>query len=90
MLIVIAKKLPPAVRGKMKAWFVEPKANVFISSVSDNLALRVASSLMDYCDDDSGIFIAASTKNFPGYKIFQKGAGVVNIVNMSGIQLVKE
>lgn len=90
MLIVIAKKLPPAVRGKMKAWFIEPKANVFISSVSDDLALRVATNLLNYCDEESGIFIAASTKKIPGYKIFQKGADVVNIVTVSGIQLVKE
>ena len=37
MLVVIAENLPDAVRGKMKLWFIEPKPNVFVSSVADAL-----------------------------------------------------
>ena len=31
MLVVVANDLPPAVRGRMKLWFVEPRPNVFVS-----------------------------------------------------------
>ena len=41
MLIVIANDLPPAVRGRMKLWFVEPKANVFVSGIKDQVATKV-------------------------------------------------
>ena len=40
MLVFIANDLPPAVRGRMKLWFVEPRPNVFVSSVKDSVAKK--------------------------------------------------
>lgn len=47
MLVVIAENLPDAVRGKMKLWFIEPKPNVFVSSVADALARKVVLQLLE-------------------------------------------
>ena len=41
MLIVIANNLPPAVRGRLKLWFIEPKPNVFVSGVKHSVAETV-------------------------------------------------
>ena len=44
MLVVIANDLPPAVRGRMKLWFVEPRANMFVSGIKDSvqtLSIRI-------------------------------------------------
>ena len=41
MLVVIANNIPPAVRGRLKLWFVEPRANIFVSGVKDNVAQKV-------------------------------------------------
>ena len=41
MLVVVANDLPPAVRGRMKLWFVEPRANVFVSGINDSVATTV-------------------------------------------------
>ena len=41
MLVVIANDLPPAVRGRMKLWFIEPRPNVFVSGVKDAVAKKV-------------------------------------------------
>lgn len=90
MLVVIADKLPPAVRGKMKLWFIEPKPNVFISNVSDNLAMRVAEKLIEYCDPEAGMLVAASIRGIPGYKILQKGNDVADIVELSNMQLIRK
>jgi len=38
VLVVIANNIPPAVRGRLKLWFVEPRANIFVSGVKDNVA----------------------------------------------------
>ena len=41
MMVVIASELPPAVRGRMKLWFIEPRPNVFVSGIKDALAERI-------------------------------------------------
>ena len=34
MVVVMANNLPPAIRGRLKLWFVEPRANVFVSAMA--------------------------------------------------------
>lgn len=41
MVVVIANDLPPAVRGRMKLWFIEPRANIFVSGIKDSVATEV-------------------------------------------------
>ena len=57
MLVVIANNLPPAVRGRMKLWFVEPRANVFVSGVKDSVARSVIDYLFESCPARSGLLI---------------------------------
>ena len=38
MIVVVADSIPPAIRGRMKLWFIEPKPNVFVSGVKDTVA----------------------------------------------------
>lgn len=54
MLVVIANNIPPAVRGRLKLWFVEPRANIFVSGVKDNVAQKVVDYLYAHCPPDSG------------------------------------
>ena len=49
MLVVIANDLPPAVRGRMKLWFVEPRPNVFVSGIKDSVARHVINYLLEKC-----------------------------------------
>ena len=87
MIVVIADKIPNAVRGKMKLWFLEPKPNVFVSSVSDQLALKVIERLMEVVGDDSGMLIVRSKRTAPGYELFQKGDSF-KWKDFAGMQLV--
>lgn len=41
MIVVMADEIPPAVRGRMKLWFIEIKTNVFVSGVKDAVARDV-------------------------------------------------
>ncbi|MDO8714013.1 MAG: type I-E CRISPR-associated endoribonuclease Cas2e [Polynucleobacter sp.] len=90
MLVVIANDLPPAVRGRMKLWFIEPKPNVFISGVKDNVAKKVVDYLYKYCPADSGLMIFRRISKTPGYDISGIGDTKRNLTEISGLQLVVE
>ncbi|NNM51049.1 MAG: type I-E CRISPR-associated endoribonuclease Cas2 [Pseudomonadales bacterium] len=69
MLVVVANDLPPAVRGRMKLWFVEPKPNVFVSGIKDSVAITVIDYLYKHCPPESGIVIFRLIQTPPGYEI---------------------
>jgi CRISPR-associated protein Cas2 len=90
MLVVIANDLPPAVRGRMKLWFVEPKPNVFVSGVKDSVATTVIEYLYRHCPADSGVLMFCSIPRAPGYQIRTIGTTNKTITEISGLQLVIE
>ncbi len=90
MLVVIANDLPPAVRGRMKLWFVEPHPNMFVSGVKDAVALRVIEYLYDHCPIESGVVIFRSLPKPPGYEIRVLGLPKKELIEMSGLQLIVE
>jgi CRISPR-associated protein Cas2 len=90
MLVVIANYLPPAVRGRMKLWFIEPKPNVFVSGIKDSVAENVIDYLYQHCPDDSGLIIFQRINNTPGYKIRGLGEPQRTLISMNGLQLIQE
>jgi CRISPR-associated endoribonuclease Cas2 subtype I-E len=44
MAVLVANYTPPAIRGMLKRWFVEPKPNVFVSTVNP----RTRDKVLDY------------------------------------------
>ena len=95
MLVVFADKIPDRIRGKLKLWFIEPVPMVFISSVSDALAIEVAEKLYEACDEKSSILIVRSISAPPGYVLKAKyGEGSTlqsqkKVVAFTGLQLVQ-
>jgi len=90
VLVVVANDLPPAVRGRMKLWFVEPRANVFVSGIKDSVALTVVDYLYKHCPPESGIVIFRSMREPPGYEIRAVGPTRKTMTMISGLQLVIE
>ena len=90
MLVVIANYLPPAVRGRMKLWFIEPRPNVFVSGVKDSVADDVVEYLHEHCPVESGLIIFQRANRVPGYKIKWSGVPKKNMVQIDGLQLVQE
>jgi CRISPR-associated protein Cas2 len=90
MLVVIANDLPPAVRGRLKLWFVEPRPNVFVSGIKDSVAMTVVDFLHQHCPSDSGLVIFRSLPGPPGYEIRAIGAPKKPITLISGLQLIIE
>ena len=90
MLVVIANDLPPAVRGRMKLWFVEPRPNVFVSGIKDSVADTVIDYMYKHCPSESGIVMFRSLPFPPGLEIKTLGPSKKVIVDLSGLQLVDE
>ena len=88
MIVILANSLPDAVRGKLKLWCVEPKANVFVSGIKDQLAQQVADMLLEHCPPEAGLLIFLEISKPPFFRILAKGAPDKNISNISGFQLV--
>lgn len=90
MLVVLANDLPPAVRGRMKLWFVEPRANVFVSGIKDSVARTVIDYLYKHCPPESGIVIFRYIPQPPGYEILAIGPTRKPMTEISGFQLIIE
>ena len=90
MLVVIANDLPPAVRGRMKLWFIEPRANIFISGIKDSVANTVIQYLYSHCPPESGLMVFQKISEPPGYKIYGAGDLRRKLFEISGLQLVME
>lgn len=90
MIVILCNDLPPAVRGRIKLWFIEPRPNVFISGIKDSVADTVIEYLHKHCPPSSGIMVFRKDNTTPGYKI--SGLGELNrgIITISGLQLVIE
>ena len=90
MLVVVANDLPPAVRGRMKLWFVEPRANVFVSGIKDSVAKTVIEYLYKHCPSESGIVMFRSLPSPPGFEVHTVGPTRKALTEISGLQLVVE
>jgi CRISPR-associated protein Cas2 len=90
MLVVIANNLPPAVRGRMKLWFIEPRPNVFVSGIKDSVAQKVVDYLYQYCPPDSGLMIFRRISKAPYYEIYGIGDTKRDLIELSGLKLVIE
>lgn len=90
MLIVIANDLPPAVRGRMKLWFIEPRPNVFVSGIKDSVAATVIDYLYKHCPAQSGVLMIRSIQQQPGFEIRTIGPPRKQTITLSGMQLIIE
>ena len=90
MVVVLANELPPAVRGRMKLWFIEPRANVFVSGIKDAVAQTVVDYLVQHCPADCGVMIYLSQPQAPGYRIVTIGTPRKPQVRVAGLQLIVE
>jgi CRISPR-associated protein Cas2 len=90
MVVVIANDLPPAVRGRMKLWFIEPRANIFVSGIKDSVATEVIEYLFDSCPASSGLMVFQRIPTPPFYKVWGTGDTKKKIALIDGLQLIFE
>jgi len=74
----------------MKLWFVEPRANIFVSGVKDSVAKTVVNYLHKHCPAEAGIVMFRSISEPPGFEIHTIGSTRKSLIEISGLQLVIE
>ncbi len=90
MLVVVANHIPPAVRGRMKLWFIEPRPNVFVSGIKDSVADKVIDYLFKSCPSTSGLLVMQKLNQPPYYRIRGMGDTKKKIALLTGMQLIFE
>lgn len=90
MLVIIANDLPPAVRGRLKLWCIEPRPNVFVSGVKDSLSEHIVNYLHKHCPAKSALIMFYAISKPPGYKIQSIGPTRKPLISISGLPLVIE
>lgn len=90
MLVVLANDLPPAVRGRMKLWFIEPRSNVFISGIKDSVADTVVAWMIRHCPPESGVLLVQSISTPPGFRLRTIGPPRKPAIEITGLQLIVE
>lgn len=89
MTILIAHDTPPAIRGILKRWFIEPKPNVFVGTINR----RTREKVLDYVKRNASgmsLLVITSETNCQGFRIERWGEPDRRDVYLSGLYLVAE
>lgn len=89
MTVIVANDTPPAIRGLLKRWFIEPKPNVFVGTVNK----RTREKTIEYIRrnaPDLGLLIIASDNSSQGFSIKTYGKTNRTTVKKTGLYLIAE
>jgi CRISPR-associated protein Cas2 len=89
MTVIVANETPPAIRGLLKRWFIEPRPNVFVGSVNR----RTREKTLAYIRRNApglGMLIIAAERSSQGYSIECVGDTQRRPARLSGLQLIAE
>ena len=93
MTILVCNDTPPAIRGHLKRWFIEPRPNVFVGTLNARTHRKVLEFILRNAPKDFGILAIASAPNCQGYtiqRIGPEGKTGRKDVELSGIPLIAE
>ncbi len=89
MTVIIANDTPPAVRGMLKRWFIEPRPNVFVGTMN----ARTRDKTLDYIKrnaPDIGLLIIYDDPSSQGFAMDWHGDTRRRPVDFCGLTLVAE
>ena len=89
MTVIVARDTPDAVRGMLKRWFIEPRANVFVGTVNRRTREKTIAYLRAHARDWSALLVH-SDPNSQGYVLEHFGEPDRIGIALSGLQLVAE
>jgi CRISPR-associated protein Cas2 len=89
MTVIVANDTPPAIRGLLKRWFIEPKPNVFVGTVNR----RTREKTLEYIRRNApglGLLVIASDTSSQGFAVSVSGETDRTPVRVSGHYLIAE
>lgn len=93
MTVLVCNNVPPAIRGYLKRWFIEPTPQVFVGTLNVRTFRKVCDFILRNAPKDFGMLIIASAPNCQGYEMERIGpSGLTGRfpIEISGIPLVAE
>ena len=93
MTVLVCNDVPPAIRGHLKRWFIEPKPNVFVGTLNVRTHRKVMDFILRNSPAEFGMLIVTSAPNCQGYtveRIGPEGKSGRKDVDISGISLMAE
>jgi len=91
--VLVANDTPPAIRGHLKRWFIEPRPNVFVGTLNARTHRKVLEFILRNATKDFGLLVISSAPNCQGYiveRIGPEGKTGRKEINLSGIPLIAE
>ena len=89
MTVIVANGVPPAARGLLRRWFVEPKPNVFVGSVN----ARTREKTLDYIRRNApglAMLVLFDEANSQGFTVLNYGATDRRLIRKCGLELILE
>ena len=89
MTVIVAHDTPPAIRGMLKRWFIEPQPNVFVGTLNR----RTRDKTLEYIKRNAAgiaLLIVSAESNCQGFKIETHGEVRRRDARLSGLWLVAE
>ena len=89
MTTIIANDVPPAARGLLRRWFIEPRPNVFVGSVN----ARTREKTLDYIRRNApglAMLVIFDEKNAQGFTVLSFGQTDRAVVRKCGLELILE
>ena len=89
MTVIIANDLPPAIRGLLRRWFVEPKPGVFVGSVN----MRTREKTLDYLRRNASglsLLVIFDDDSAQGFNVLSYGTPDRQIIRKCGLRLILE
>lgn len=93
MTVLVCNDTPPAIRGHLKRWFIEPRPNVFVGTLNVRTYRKVMDFVLRNAPAEFGMLIVTSAPNCQGYtveRIGPDGKSGRKEIDFSGIHLIAE
>lgn len=93
MTVLVCNDVPPAIRGHLKRWFIEPRPNVFVGTLNVRTHRKVMDFILRNAPKDFGVLVISSDTNCQGYsveRIGPEGKSGRKDTELSGIALIAE
>ncbi len=93
MTVLVCNDVPPAIRGHLKRWFIEPRPNVFVGTLNVRTHRKVLDFILRNAPPEFGMLVISSAPNCQGYvleRIGPEGSTGRRDVEISGIPLIAE
>jgi CRISPR-associated protein Cas2 len=88
MVVLILERVPPGLRGELTRWFLEPKAGVFVGSVSVIVRDKLWEKACGQAGE-GGCVMMYSSNNEQGFRVRSCGETARSMEDFEGLFLVR-